>query len=49
VDDPLREARALNQSIYLMLTMPYLLLGVIGYKVYRGLKAAEKRARDGQV
>ena len=24
-----------------MLGMPYLLLGVIGYKVYRGLKRAE--------
>jgi hypothetical protein len=28
-----------------MLGMPYLLLGVIGYKVYRGLKAAEQRGR----
>jgi hypothetical protein len=34
-DDPLREARAYNNSIYLMLSMPYLLLGIIGFKVYR--------------
>jgi hypothetical protein len=44
-DDPLREARAYNRSNFLMLGMPYLLLGVIGYKVYRGLKAADERAR----
>jgi hypothetical protein len=29
-----------------MLSMPYLLFGVIGYKVYRGFKAAEARARS---
>jgi hypothetical protein len=37
-DDSLREARAWNNSIYLMVGMPYLLLGAFGYMVYRGLK-----------
>jgi hypothetical protein len=36
--DQYREARAYNLSIYLMVGMPYLLLGVFGFKVYRGLK-----------
>ncbi len=36
--DQYREARAYNLSIYLMVGMPYLLLGVLGFKVYRGLK-----------
>jgi hypothetical protein len=50
-EDPLREARAYNQSIYLMVGMPYLLLGVVGYMVYRGLRQkalAEGRAVAGQ-
>ena len=37
-DDPVRQARAYNHSIYLMVGMPYLLLGVVGYLVYRGRK-----------
>jgi hypothetical protein len=37
-EDQAREARAYNQSIYLMVGMPYLLLGTVGYLVYRGLK-----------
>lgn len=41
-DDPLREARAYNQSIYLMVAMPYLLLGAVGFMIYRGVKAAQK-------
>jgi hypothetical protein len=36
--DPLQEARAYNRSIYLMAGMPYLLLGIVGFKVYRELK-----------
>jgi hypothetical protein len=40
--DPLREARAYNQSIYLMAGMPYLLLGTVGLMIYRGYKAAQK-------
>jgi hypothetical protein len=46
-EDQYREARAYNHSIYLMVGMPYLLLGVLGYKIYRGLKQkalAESRA-----
>ena len=37
-DDPYREARAYNNSIYFMLGVPYTLLGiggVIGYRMYR--------------
>jgi hypothetical protein len=31
----LREPRAYNQSIYLMVSMPYLLLGSVGFLIYR--------------
>ena len=37
-DDPFREARAYNNSIYFMLAVPYTLLGVggvVGYRMYR--------------
>lgn len=40
--DVLREARAYNYSIYLMVTMPYLLLGTFGYLIYRGVKKNEQ-------
>ena len=40
--DPLREARAYNESIYLMVAVPYLLLGTVGFMIYRGFKAAQK-------
>jgi hypothetical protein len=44
-DDPLREAKAYNSSIYLMLAVPYLLLGGFGWFVYRGLKSnSEERS-----
>ena len=36
--DPRREAKAYNDSIYLMVGMPYLMLGAFGFYVYRGLK-----------
>lgn len=32
------EAMAYNQSIYLMVSMPYVLLGAVGFMVYRGLR-----------
>lgn len=41
-DDPLREARAYNRSIYVMVAMPYLLLGTVGFLIYRGIKSAQK-------
>lgn len=47
--DPFKEAEAYNWSIYLMVTMPYLLLGTVGFLVYRGLKQtarAEQHAAD---
>lgn len=34
-DDPLREARAYNNSIYFMLAVPYSILGTAGFLVYR--------------
>ncbi len=37
-DDPFREARAYNGIILVMVVMPYLLLGTVGFLVYRGLK-----------
>jgi hypothetical protein len=43
-DDPLREARAYNYSIYFMLPVPYLLLGLIGFRVYLGYRGARKKA-----
>ncbi|MCS7046977.1 MAG: hypothetical protein NZO58_11520 [Gemmataceae bacterium] len=33
--------RAYNQSIYLMLTVPYVCLGVVGVMIYRGCKKNE--------
>ena len=29
---------AMNQSIYLMVSMPYIALGVVGFCIYRGVK-----------
>lgn len=50
-DDPLREARAWNQSIYLMVSMPYLLLGGLGLLIYREyrkkVRAAQLAAGEG--
>ena len=37
-NDPQREARAYNHSIYIMVAMPYLLLGAVGLLIYRGRK-----------
>ena len=37
-NDPFKEANAYNWSIYLMVGMPYLLLGTVGFLVYRGLQ-----------
>src|SRR5437762_944844 len=35
--DPVQEAKAWNDSIYLFVSMPYLLLGVFGLCVYRAM------------
>ena len=43
-DDPLREARAYNRSIYLMVAVPYCTLGTLGLLVYRGYRTALKKA-----
>ena len=34
----MKEARAYNNSIYLMVAMPYLLLGTVGFMIYRSYK-----------
>jgi hypothetical protein len=38
--DPAQEARAWNQSIYLFVSMPYLLVGIVGVMIYRSVKKA---------
>jgi hypothetical protein len=48
-DDPMREARAYNNSIYLMVAVPYTVLGAIGTFVYRGYKTALRKAQDAQL
>jgi hypothetical protein len=50
-DDPFREARAWNQSIYLMVGMPYFLLGSLGlliYREYRKKVRAEQQTAGGR-
>lgn len=42
-NDPFREARAYHMSVYLMVGMPYLLLGVVGFLVYRAVKLHERK------
>ena len=37
-NDPFREARAYHFSVYLMVGMPYLLLGTLGLLIYRAVK-----------
>jgi hypothetical protein len=43
-DDPMREARAYNQSIYLMVSVPYATLGLLGLLIYRGYRTELKKA-----
>jgi hypothetical protein len=45
-DDPLREAKAYNSSIYLMLAVPYAILGGFGWFVYRGLKSTQESSQS---
>jgi hypothetical protein len=47
-DDPLREAKAYNASIYLMLTMPYALLGGLGFLIYRSTKGQKSGKASGE-
>lgn len=42
-DDPFRESRAYNYSIYFMLAVPYSLLGGGGFVAYRMYRSARKR------
>ena len=41
-DEGLRTSRAYNNSIYLMLAVPYSLVGLMGYFVYRHLHARDE-------
>jgi hypothetical protein len=43
-EDPRREAKGYNQSIYLMVATPYLLLGGVGFLIYRSVKSGRKSA-----
>jgi hypothetical protein len=43
-EDPLKEARAYNNSILFMVTVPYVILGTGGFLVYRGLNRAKLQA-----
>jgi hypothetical protein len=45
-DDPLKESRAYNHSIYLMVSMPYLLLGAFGLVFYWKIKMAKRITND---
>jgi hypothetical protein len=36
--DPAQESKAMNSVVFLMMGMPYLLLGATGFLVYHGLK-----------
>ena len=40
--DPYREGKAYNRSIYLMVSMPYLILGTVGIVTYRSYRAAHR-------
>jgi hypothetical protein len=44
-DDPLREARAYNHSIYLMVSVPYLLLCTFGAVCYWKIRTASRASR----
>jgi hypothetical protein len=43
-DDPLAEARAYNRSIYLMLAVPYTIVGFAGIYCYRHLRGRRPEA-----
>ncbi len=45
-EDPMREAKGYNQSIYLMVGTPYLLLGGVGFLIYRSVKTGRKAAAE---
>ena len=38
-------AVAVNQSVYLMLAVPYALLGLFGFLIYRGMRQNEELRR----
>ena len=40
--DPFLEARAYNYSIYVMVAMPYMLLGGIGFMIWRAVRQKDR-------
>jgi hypothetical protein len=44
--DPAAQAQAYNHSIYLMLSMPYLLTAVVGLMIYRSYRRAGAAASE---
>jgi hypothetical protein len=44
----LQMARAYNNSIYLFVAMPYLLVGGVGFLVYRGYKNKLRQAQNAE-
>jgi hypothetical protein len=46
--DPFLEARAYHLSVYLMVGMPYLLLGGVGLLIYRAVRQKERAIDGGQ-
>jgi hypothetical protein len=40
--EAIQQAKAWNNSIYLFVSMPYLLVGGVGFLVYRGFKKAQQ-------
>ncbi len=42
----MRESKAYNQSIYLMIGVPYALLGGVGFLIYRNVRAGRKAAGE---
>jgi hypothetical protein len=41
--DQLRESRAWNNSIYLMMVVPYLAVTVVGIAIWRGLRQRDRQ------
>jgi hypothetical protein len=47
-DDAAKQARAFNNAIYLMVSMPYLLLGGLGFLFYRSVQKARREGISDQ-
>lgn len=45
-EDQYRLSRAYNNSIYLMVSVPYVMVGAVGWMVYRQLRARAAAQKD---